>query len=84
MAERRLSAQSVALVVKRHMGPLGFDVDDFAGHSLRRGMATTASRSGAPDRTIMDTTGHASPSTLAPYIDEAHQFDDPASGYLGL
>jgi len=84
VAERRLSAQSVALVVKRHMGPLGFDVDDFAGHSLRRGMATTASRSGAPDRTIMDTTGHASPSTLAPYIDEAHQFDDPASGYLGL
>jgi integrase len=84
VVDRRLTPQSVALVVKRHMGPLGYDLDDFAGHSLRRGMATTASRNGARDRTIMDTTGHASTATLSPYIDEAQRFNDPASGYLEL
>jgi hypothetical protein len=27
------------------MGPLGYDIDDFAGHSLRRGMATSRAAS---------------------------------------
>ncbi len=42
-----LSPLGVALVVKRHMGRLGHTTGDFAGHSLRRGHATTAARNGA-------------------------------------
>lgn len=84
VAPRRLSPQAVALVVKRHMGPLGHRSGEFAAHSLRRGMATTASANGARDRTIMEASGHASVATLAPYIEEGRRFDDPASGYLGL
>ncbi|MHB8295042.1 MAG: site-specific integrase [Acidimicrobiales bacterium] len=79
-----LSAQGVAIVVKRHMGRLGHPVSDFAGHSLRRGHATTAARNGATERTIMATTGHTSVETLRGYIDDAQLFSDPASSYLGL
>lgn len=64
LGDRRLSGQGAAIVVKRHMGRLGHPVADFAGHSLRRGHATTAVRNGASDRTVMRTTGHVSVSTL--------------------
>lgn len=66
------------------MSRLGHPVSDFAGHSLRRGHATTASRNGASERTIMATTGHTSIETLRGYIDDAELFTDPASAYLGL
>jgi integrase len=57
---------------------------DFTGHSLRRGMATTAARNGAAERTIMRTTGHTATETLRGYITDAEILTDPASGYLGL
>lgn len=80
----RISGHSIARVVKRHMAPLGHDITEFSGHSLRRGMATTASRNGAPDRTIMATTRHAKVDSLTPYVEDGRRFHDPASGYLGL
>lgn len=79
-----LSPQAVAMVVKAHMGKLGHAAGDFAGHSLRRGHATTASRAGASEATIMRTTGHTSTATLRGYVEEAELFSDPASSYLGL
>ena len=79
-----LSPQGVALVVKRHMGRLGHTAGDFAGHSLRRGHATTAARNGASERTIMRTTGHTSTQTVRGYIEDGELFSDPASKYLGL
>lgn len=84
IAERRLSGQSVALVVKRHMGHLGYPTAEFAGHSLRRGHATAAARGGAPERSIMATTGHRSTRTVRGYIEDGQLFDDPSSSYLGL
>lgn len=65
-----LSAEAVAIVVKRHMGRLGYTAADLAGHSLRRGMATTAARNGASERTIMRTTGHTSTATVRGYIED--------------
>jgi len=79
-----LSPQGVALVVKRQMGRLGHTSGDFAGHSLRRGHATTAARNGASERTIMRTTGHTSTQTVRGYIEDGELFSDPASKYLGL
>ena len=81
---RRLSAQSVALIVKAHMGRLGHPPDHFAGHSLRRGHATSAAQGGAAERTIMATTGHRSARTVRTYIEEGQLFDDPSGRYLGL
>jgi integrase len=80
----RLTPSAVATIVKRHMQPLGYDSRDFAGHSLRRGMATTAARNGAAERTIMRATGHTATETLRGYIEEAERFTDPASKYLDL
>ncbi len=79
-----LTPQAVAIIVKRHMNALGHNVNDFAGHSLRRGNITTASRNGAPEHTIMRTTGQKSLATMRGYIEDAELFTDPASGYLGL
>ena len=53
-----MTGQGIAIVVKRHMTTLGHPTIDYAGHSLRRGHATTAARNGASERTIMRTTGH--------------------------
>jgi hypothetical protein len=58
-------------------------MSDFAGHSLRRGMATTAARNWASERTIM----HHRPQLHrhhSRYIEEGELFSDPASAYLGL
>ena len=79
-----LSDRAVALIVKKHMRALGYPVEDFAGHSLRRGLATTAARNGATERTIMRTTGHTSITTVRGYIEDAELFTNPASKYLGL
>lgn len=80
----RMAPRTVADIVKRHMAGLDLDAGDFAGHSLRRGMATTAACNGAPDRVIMATTRHASPDSLTPYLEDGRLFDDPASRYLDL
>jgi len=84
LGAQRLSAQAVGMVVKRHMARLGYRSADFAGHSLRRGHATTASRNGASERTIMRTTGHTSTTTLRGYVEDGELFADPASRYLEL
>jgi len=68
----------VALIVKRHMGRLGYTAGDFAGHSLRRGHASTAARNGASERTIMRTTGHTSTQTVRGYIGDGEPFSDPS------
>ncbi len=80
----RLSDRAVARIIKKHVQRLGFDPDDFAGHSLRRGFATEAARAQAPERTIARTTRHTSTKGLNPYIADAETFTDPPSRYLGL
>ncbi len=71
-------------IVKRHTARLGHNPDDYAGHSLRRGFSTQASRNGAPERIISRTTGHTTTKGLQPYIEDAELFTDPPSSYLGL
>jgi integrase len=63
-----LSAQSVALIVKRRVHTLGHDPSPFAGHSLRAGLATSAAAGGAPDRDIMQQTRHRSLEMVRRYI----------------
>jgi integrase len=60
----RLTAQSVALIVKRWALEAGFDPMLFAGHSLRSGLATAAAKAGKSERSIMKQTGHRSASVV--------------------
>ena len=68
LTRARLTAQSVALVVKQAAGMAGLDPRRFSGHSLRAGFVTSAYRAGARDADIMELTGHQSRTTLDKYI----------------
>ncbi|MGA3093612.1 MAG: site-specific integrase [Terriglobales bacterium] len=81
---RRLSGEAVGMVVKRYVGWLGYDVEDFAGHSLRAGLATSAAAAGKSERAIMNQTGHRSLPTLRRYIRDGNLFRDNAADGLGL
>jgi len=56
----------------------------WGGHSLRRGLATEASRAGVPDRVIQATTGHKSRASLDPYIEPFLRWDEVAASRVGL
>jgi len=80
----RLSAEAVAIAVKRAAARLGFDGREFAGHSLRSGLATSAAIAGKSERSIMSQTGHRSTSILRRYIRDGNLFRENAAEGLGL
>lgn len=80
----RLTAQSVALVVKRAAEAAGLNSAQFAGHSLRAGHATSAAANGAPERVIMAQTGHRSLNMVRRYIRDGSLFRENSAAYLGL
>jgi len=81
----RLSAQSVALIVKRHAAAVGQDPRRFAGHSLRAGLATSAAAGGATERDIMRQTRHRSVEMVRRYIREGELFHKGnAARFTGL
>jgi site-specific recombinase XerD len=84
LAGRRLTAQSVALVIKRLAAAAGMETKDLAGHSLRAGLATAAAAAGVPERAIMAQTGHRSLATLRKYIREGSLFLENAAARVGL
>jgi site-specific recombinase XerD len=80
----RLTAQAVALVLKRHAFRAGLDPGEVAGHSLRAGLATSAAEAGIPERVIADQTGHKGTVTLRRYIREGSLFRENAASAVGL
>src|ERR1019366_6187177 len=80
----RLSAQAMALVVKRHAARTGLDPDEVSGHSLRAGLATSAAAAGVPERVIAEQTGHKGTAMLRRYIREGSLFRENAAGAVGL
>jgi integrase len=80
----RLTAQSIALVVKRHAEATGLDPTKFAAHSLRAGLATAAAAGGASERSIMNQTGHRSTTMLRRYIRDGSLFRENAAARIGL
>ena len=81
---QRLTAQSVALVVKRYAETLGKDASAYDGHSLRSGHATQAAANGASERSIMNQTGHRSLKMVRRYIREGSLFRENAAARFGL
>jgi site-specific recombinase XerD len=65
----RLTAQSVALIVKENIGRVrDQDMQNYSGHSLRAGFVTQATMAGLSTFQIKEITGHRSDSTLAKYV----------------
>lgn len=73
-----LTAGSVAAIVKRYAELAGFDPAQFAGHSLRAGMITSAAQAGAPVFKIQEVSRHKSIDVLAGYVRSADLFKDHA------
>ena len=81
---RALHGDSVAYLVKRAAGRAGLQTVEYAGHSLRAGLATQAAMNGASELAIMKQTGHRSLATVRKYIREGTLFRDNAAAKLGL
>lgn len=80
----RLSDKAVARIVKRAIEAAGRDPHEYAGHSLRAGLATAAALGGASERAIMNQTGHRSLVTVRRYIRDGSLFRDNAASQTGL
>ena len=84
IAAGRLSGYGVALVVKRAAEAAGLESANYAGHSLRAGLATSAANAGASERAIMAQTGHKSERMVRRYIRDGSLFRDNAAAVVGL
>ena len=78
LTEKRLTDQTVALLIKEYLQLAGIDNKNYSGHSLRSGFATSAAESGADERSIMTMTGHKSSEMVRRYIKEANLFKNNA------
>jgi Site-specific recombinase XerD len=76
--EKRLSDQSVALLLKNYLDLAGIENKNYSGHSLRSGFATASAESGADERSIMAMTGHKTTQMVRRYIKEANIFKNNA------
>ena len=83
-SDKALHADSVGYLVKRAAGRAGLETMEYAGHSLRSGLATQAAMNGASELAIMKQTGHRSLATVRKYIREGSLFRDNAATKLGL
>lgn len=84
MSPRRLTDRSVALIVKRCALGAGLEPGNYAGHSLRSGMITTAAEAGEHERKIMDHSRHKSVKVMRGYIRKGRLYKDTPTGALGL
>ena len=78
LTDKRLTDQSVVLLMKEYLNLAGIENKNFAGHSLRAGFATVAAESGADERSIMAMTGHKTTQMVRRYIREANIFKNNA------
>ena len=71
----RMTPQAISTVITRRAAAARLS-GDYGGHSLRRGFATSALAAGASERAVQNHGRWASPTSMAPYIDEAHRYAD--------
>lgn len=80
-----LSGRDVARIIKAMCERAGLASEHYSGHSLRRGLATQASRSGASVRSIQNQTGHARvDGSLQRYIEAGNRWDSNVVKEMGL
>ncbi len=69
-----ISDKSVSIIIKKYALLAGLDPNNYGGHSLRSGFATSAAEAGVEERNIMTMTGHKTPQMVRRYIQEANLF----------
>ena len=84
LSEKRLTDQTVALLIKEYLKLAGIDNKNYSGHSLRSGFATSAAESGVEERSIMAMTGHKSTEMVRRYIKEANLFKNNALNKINI
>ena len=84
LSNNRLTNQTVALLIKKYLKLAGIESQNYSGHSLRSGFATSAAESGAEERSIMAMTGHKSTEMVRRYIKEANLFKNNALNKMKL
>lgn len=84
VSAKRLSDRNVAMIIKRCVVRAGLPPEQYAGHSLRAGLVTTAAMNDAPVSSIMKQTRHNSFDTVRGYIREGQIFKKNVSAMLGL
>ena len=82
--DSRLSDKVVAMIVKEYLSNAGLDPKQYAGHSLRRGFATSAALAGASLDEIKRTTRHKSDKIVQEYLDDASLVRKNAAKKLDL
>ena len=84
LTDKRLTDQSVVLLMKKYLNFAGIENKNFSGHSLRSGFATAAADAGADERSIMAMTGHKTTQMVRRYIREANIFKNNALNKIKL
>jgi len=84
LSKKRLTDQTIALLIKKYLELAGIESKNYSGHSLRSGFATSAAESGAEERNIMAMTGHKSTEMVRRYINEANLFKNNALNKIKL
>lgn len=82
VGDSRLSAQSVAIIIKNYAHKVGLDSSRYSGHSLRRGFLTSAARNRASIFKMADQSRHKSLDVLRQYVQEEEMFEDNAGDGL--
>lgn len=80
ISKAALSSEAVAVIVKKLVLSVGLDPKNYAGHSLRAGLVTSAAQAGVSSWKIRAQTGHKSDAMLNRYIRDANLFVDNAAG----
>lgn len=84
VGESRLSAQSVAMVIKDRAHKAGLDSSRYSGHSLRSGFLTSAAKNRASIFKMADQSRHKSLDVLRRYVKDEDLFlDNAGEGLLG-
>lgn len=84
IAGAAIGEKAMVRIVKRAVERAGFSASQFAGHSLRRGLITSAARGGAAGDVLMRHARHKNVQTTMGYIEEAERFRKNAAGRAGL
>lgn len=78
-----MSDRSIARLIQKYAGRVGIDPEAVAGHSLRAGFLTEASRNGSTIAKMQEVSRHKKVEVLLGYVRSAELFDDHAGeGFL--
>ena len=78
LTDKPMSDRSIARLIQKYAGRVGLDPETVAGHSLRAGFLTEASRSGATIAKMQEVSRHKKVEVLLGYVRAAELFDEHA------